>query len=52
MEEKIRPYGTYLSLEAEQEINKKIKEMEDNGLFKIALERAEKWLEEHPEHND
>ena len=49
MEEKVRPYGTYMTWKEEQEMYRQVKEIRESGLGQIALERGEKWLKEHPE---
>ena len=49
MEEKSRFYGGFLTWEQENEIERYVKEMEENGTEKRAIEYARKWLRDHPE---
>ncbi|NCN86555.1 hypothetical protein GW932_01875 [archaeon] len=49
MEEKSRSYGCFLAWEQEKNIEKYLREMEENGTEKRALEYAHKFLSESSE---
>ena len=52
MGEKSRAYGCFLTWEQEKNIEKCVKEMEENGIESRAVENAHKWLNEYPEEKE